>query len=427
MLKSIFITSILATSVYAINPDISWDYSDNNVHVQLNNFDYEENDQDWVAVYKKDESNDWENVKQWTWVRDGLDDSYYLPLSVNLSDGTYEARYFLNNSYDVYDSFSFDISGENGGGESSISVESVSSSSVEFSISSNHAGDEDWVAVYRKGESNDWDNVIDWSWVKDGDNIFDLSNVESGTFELRLFFDNSYHVASKTEFEFDGNGGQKVLYKKSIDNDNDGSEDESRTYSYFDNGKIKEETYVDRHGNIHIYSYNIHGESIYDGYEYSYNDAGKLIKKVTPDFTYTYEYDDYGNVQYTYRGGDLFYIEKYVYNDFGKILNHEYYSYSEYYEDEFNALTKLKYDNQNRLIEYFNDSFDSNPIHYTLTYNDLGKVDARIDLSTDDDGVSSDHYYEYDANGYLVKENIDKYGQFLSKGDTDKVVTYEWR
>jgi len=303
MLKKLILIALFVTSAFAVNPNIDWRVQDNLLIAELDDFDSNENNQDWIGVYKKGQSNDWDNVQVWSWVKEWIDPSHVYDLTINvLSSGDYEARYFKNNSYEVYDSFSFTydnqqgvptldvnsvgskyvyikidsnhgapedwvalfkkdaestwenviawfwvnnidqsnvevnmhdspsgdyevrlffnnsydvaastsfyFSNDNGGGNDSVSVLSVNAANVEFSINSNHNGDEDWVAVYRKGESNDWDNVIAWSYVKDLDKnsaSLSLDGVDGGTFELRFFYDNSYNVVTKTEFSFVNN------------------------------------------------------------------------------------------------------------------------------------------------------------------------------------------------------------------------------
>jgi len=68
------------------------------------------NPTDWIAIYKKESSNSWKNVIKWTWVKDlrqlghiGREQERALIFeNLNLDEGEYEVRYFLNNSYRTY-------------------------------------------------------------------------------------------------------------------------------------------------------------------------------------------------------------------------------------------------------------------------------------------------------------------------------------
>lgn len=69
-----------------------------------------------------------------------------------------------------------------------------------------------WVAIYKKGTSNDWKNVISWAWVKDiqvgiapGDTnenryfFYDIPE-QDGDYEFRFFLNNSYKTFASFEF-----------------------------------------------------------------------------------------------------------------------------------------------------------------------------------------------------------------------------------
>jgi len=74
------------------------------------------------------------------------------------------------------------------------------------------SGNEDWIGIYRPGSSNDWSNVIAWSWVNDTTIYFDRNSIKEeiypggimvpthGDFEARLFFNNSYHKEASAKF-----------------------------------------------------------------------------------------------------------------------------------------------------------------------------------------------------------------------------------
>jgi hypothetical protein len=60
----------------------------------------------------------------------------------------------------------------------------------------------DWIALYKKGASTEWKNVIDWNWVKDLDciapapchDLFLAKGLPEGEYEVRYFKNNSYTI-----------------------------------------------------------------------------------------------------------------------------------------------------------------------------------------------------------------------------------------
>jgi YD repeat-containing protein len=229
---------------------------------------------------------------------------------------------------------------------------------------------------------------------------------------------------------------KKVLVKKSKDVNNDGVIDYVISYTYHDNGKLKT-----RNNGVSTRHYNEHGDLIkYSSdstteYRYSYNSDGKIekvetVKNGVVQSFLRYEYNAHGDRIYTYENNEdnpqWYYIYEYDAN--GNVLKKEEYENHKPYEDELTFTEIFKYDEQNRVIEYFVDTYDSNPTHYIKSYNNEGKEVKRIDLSSDDDGVAHDRYYEYNDEGYLVVEKIDSHDSHnLKKGDTDEVIYYEWK
>jgi len=78
-----------------------------------------ENATDWIGIFKKGTSSAAENVIKWAWVKDlsGIapcDVGHeYLNYKKDLSNGTYEARFFKHNSYVVNKSLEFNVKNEN--------------------------------------------------------------------------------------------------------------------------------------------------------------------------------------------------------------------------------------------------------------------------------------------------------------------------
>jgi len=75
-----------------------------------------------------------------------------------------------------------------------------------------HIGEikQNWVAIYKKGTSNDWGNVLDWAWVKDirngiapGDSLrnrYFFYSLADGEYEFRFFLDNTYETFASFPF-----------------------------------------------------------------------------------------------------------------------------------------------------------------------------------------------------------------------------------
>jgi len=90
---------------------------------------------------------------------------------------------------------------------------------VTLNVDGELSGNKDWIGIYRPGTSNDWSNVIAWSWVNDttiyfNQDSFKISPFElafNGNFEARLFFNNSYHTEASVEFSFTLPGSPALL------------------------------------------------------------------------------------------------------------------------------------------------------------------------------------------------------------------------
>jgi len=60
---------------------------------------------------------------------------------------------------------------------------------------------EDWIGIYPKDASNDWENVVAWSWVNgevSGDINFEP--LASGEYEVRAFFNNGFDTQAESSF-----------------------------------------------------------------------------------------------------------------------------------------------------------------------------------------------------------------------------------
>ena len=186
--------------------------SDSDVWIELQ--DKPNNRYDWVGIYPSDSNNDWENVVAWRWAKDTsptqVDQGDWYKF--NLEDGSYEARFFLNNSFTVNSKVSLNV-----GDVPSVTLKTKnkykSDEVVNVKISGELSENKDWVGVYPVGSSNDWKNVLAWNWVYEGDNSLNkkIKALTTGNYEARLFFNNSFEVAEKVSFTVAGNNENDVI------------------------------------------------------------------------------------------------------------------------------------------------------------------------------------------------------------------------
>ena len=64
----------------------------------------------------------------------------------------------------------------------------------------------DWIAIYPKGSTNEWKNVLRWSWTDgftEGSKTFE--GLAVGEYEARVFFKNSFTLEGSSSFSVEGN------------------------------------------------------------------------------------------------------------------------------------------------------------------------------------------------------------------------------
>jgi len=96
--------------------------------------------------------------------------------------------------------------------------ENASGESIKVKLSASAGNDNDWVGIYPAGSSNDWENVVSWSFtngIVDGNLLLD--GVSAGNYDVRLFFSNSFHLEAKVEIKVIGGGNGKVSISTSKD------------------------------------------------------------------------------------------------------------------------------------------------------------------------------------------------------------------
>jgi len=189
MLTSLLHAADISTqkSTYSINQDIT-------VSVSSMQGEYK----DWVGIYPAGSNNSWENVVSWEWTNNVTDGEITLDGIANA--GTYEARAFFRNSYQVEAKVAFTV-----GDSTTISSQKPSyntNESITVSVANMQGEYKDWIGIYPVGSNNSWANVVSWKWtdnVTNGQIILDgIAN--AGSYEARAFFRNSYQVEAKVAF-----------------------------------------------------------------------------------------------------------------------------------------------------------------------------------------------------------------------------------
>jgi len=215
--------------------------SGNDVWIEVE--DKPNNPQDWIGVYKKSDNNEWKNVLKWAWAKNtsqANDPGDWYKFE-GLADGTYEARFFYNNSYKVEDKVSFKVGTIAGATLTSWHESYTTNEPAWIEIHNKRdkvAHPEDWIGIFQKGSNSDWNNVKDWKWVKDNDveqsgsqNWYRFDDLTTGQYEARLFYNNEYGadatVRSSVGFSVHANGVNHIygaefekLKKVVIDNSN---------------------------------------------------------------------------------------------------------------------------------------------------------------------------------------------------------------
>ena len=215
MLKKLLLLLLLSCTLFATS-NLGMYYNTNNNFLGIypigTSTTINENPQDWVGVFSKNSSNEWDNVIQWAWVtnldsyafdNNGVTKHAKIFPNQGLTEGEYVIKYFLNNSYDTYKSQTFEIVSD--GEKAQISIVSQTDSTIK--LNSTYQANEEfqtWIGIYKKDASNKWRNVQGWSWITKSENSFDIATLESGVYEARLFYNNSYHVEQKVEFSIVG-------------------------------------------------------------------------------------------------------------------------------------------------------------------------------------------------------------------------------
>jgi len=185
-------TVTTSKAVYATNEQ---------VHVHFANMTAQ--NQDWIAIYPEGSSNDWDNVIGWKWTDDKAEGDLVFGNGNNLPLGKYEVRAFYNNSFHTEATTKFEV--KNAVAEAKVTTDKAvytANEQVHVHFANMTAQNQDWIGIYPEGSSNDWGNVVDWSWTNDTQNgNLTFNNLPTGKYEARAFYNNSFHTEATTQFE----------------------------------------------------------------------------------------------------------------------------------------------------------------------------------------------------------------------------------
>ena len=210
-------TTRLKSKPFMVNSDkLSGYYAPKNksLYIEVRKKNFNPNSKDWIGIYKTGDSNSWKNVRKWIWAKNltknpnGFYD--YQFKNPNLSSGTYQARYFLNNTFVTHEqgkAFKVQVATDNElYGNHNITHKTTYIEVRDENFSPNP---KDWIGVYKVGDSNSWSNVKSWVWAKDLKKsppgyYYQFENVNAlwgETFEIRYFLNNSF-IVDKTSKPF---------------------------------------------------------------------------------------------------------------------------------------------------------------------------------------------------------------------------------
>jgi len=198
-IKIIFIFILFSSLVYSATVHTAKDRYAPQENIKITVQDMLGNAKDWVGIYPEGATNAWENVLRWNWTDGIVDGNITLD---KLPTGEYEVRAFFQDSFEVEARYRFVV-------EANALDANLTASKVNYFTDenitvhfSNLLGNvKDWVGIYPKESSNDWDNVIAWKYTKgilDGNVSF--AHLPIGDYDARVFFNDSFNVEANVSF-----------------------------------------------------------------------------------------------------------------------------------------------------------------------------------------------------------------------------------
>lgn len=173
---------------------------------------YLPNPKDWVGIYKVGDSNDFENVISWRWARDVYGEISWIINDYPLSEGDYEVRYFLNNSYTTHFKVPYTVENREVPSSQSITLDvepyknNNGNYNVRINVEDSTQNNKNWIGFFKAGKKYVRKNLLQWSYntLENGKGTLDLALVESewkGKTLRAVYFENdSYEVMSEVEF-----------------------------------------------------------------------------------------------------------------------------------------------------------------------------------------------------------------------------------
>ena len=155
--------------------------------------------QDWIAIYPKDSANTWGNQLAWKWTNDTENGQVNFNA---LAAGEYEVKAFYNNSFKLEANSSFTVT--HVVVNPTVTTDKTTyfnNETITVTFANMLAKNQDWIGIYPKDSSTDWDNMIAWHWtedITDGNITFDA--LPTGEYEARAFYNNSGHLEATKVF-----------------------------------------------------------------------------------------------------------------------------------------------------------------------------------------------------------------------------------
>jgi len=89
----------------------------------------------------------------------------------------------------------------------------ISSKTGSYIIFNSEQAPKAWIGLYKKGTSNDWENVLAWEWVTSSQTkISNISHFKEGDYQARLFFNNSFNSLASIDFHVGKNPGNQEAH-----------------------------------------------------------------------------------------------------------------------------------------------------------------------------------------------------------------------
>jgi len=165
--------------------------------------------QDWIGIYPQGSNNDWGNVVGWKWTDDKTAGDLTFGNGA-LPVGAYEVRAFYNNSFHTVATASFRVGAVGHATVTTNKTTYTTNEHVRVHFANMTGKNKDWIGIYPQGSSNAWDNVVGWKWTDDrtsGDLVFGNGTLPAGNYEVRAFYNNSFHTEATKSFRVTGGGG----------------------------------------------------------------------------------------------------------------------------------------------------------------------------------------------------------------------------